>query len=311
CGKDVGRGTRAPRRQAGEPDGARRRAEGDRRVLRPGPPFAVAAGGRPRQHDARPRPAQRRRARLRPRAPLLLRGRDRRGVRRGARRRQPDPAPQQPQAGRTRPPRRVPADGARARAGLDPALERTTRAAHDRGAVRGLPRAGPGRQQLERVRMRWRRRIGRVAAIAIVVPTLASCSARAGDATEANCPIEDGELFVLMAQSVPSATLIPCIEALPAGWMYGGSDVNDALARFWLDSDRGGLHAVEVSLTASCRITGAVDVTNSTSEGGGRVSLEADEAVTFGLRTVLVRQVQEELGLTLCGAGAPPCVSGD
>jgi hypothetical protein len=26
---------------------------------------------------------------------------------------------------------------------------------------------------------------------------------------------------------------------------------------------------------------------------------------------VLVRQVQEELGLTLCGAGAPPCVSGD
>jgi hypothetical protein len=196
--------------------------------------------------------------------------------------------------------------------------------------------------------MRWRRRIGRVAAIAIVLPTLASCSARAGDATEANCPIEDGELFVLMAQSVPSATLIPCIEALPAGWMYGGSDVNDALARFWLDSDRGGLHAVEVSLTASCRITGAVDVTNSTSEGGVRVyldefdlhpfsankyfvfpggcvtyryrfgsgaeptlALEADEAVTFGLRTVLVRQVQEELGLTLCGAGAPPCVGGD
>jgi hypothetical protein len=26
---------------------------------------------------------------------------------------------------------------------------------------------------------------------------------------------------------------------------------------------------------------------------------------------VLVRQVQEELGLTLCGAGAPPCLSGD
>jgi hypothetical protein len=26
---------------------------------------------------------------------------------------------------------------------------------------------------------------------------------------------------------------------------------------------------------------------------------------------VLVRQVQEELGLTLCGAGAPPCVGGD
>jgi hypothetical protein len=196
--------------------------------------------------------------------------------------------------------------------------------------------------------MRWRRRIGKVAAIALVVAALASCSGRAGDATEANCPIEDGELFVLMAQSVPSATLIPCIEALPAGWTYGGSDVSNAVARFWLDSDRGGYHAVEVSLEASCRITGAVDVTNSTSEGGVRVyldefdlhpfsankyflfpggcvayryrfgaqaqatlALEADEAVTFGLRTVLVAQVQEELGLTLCGAGAPPCVGGE
>jgi hypothetical protein len=196
--------------------------------------------------------------------------------------------------------------------------------------------------------MRWRRRLGRVASIALVLSTLASCSARAGDASEANCPIEDGELFVLMAQSVPSATLIPCIEALPAGWTYGGSDVSNAVARFWLDSDRGGYHAVEVSLEASCRITGAVDVTNSTSEGGVRVyldefdlhpfsankyflfpggcvtyryrfgaqaqatlALEADEAVTFGLRTVLVAQVQDELGLTLCGAGAPPCVGGE
>jgi hypothetical protein len=195
--------------------------------------------------------------------------------------------------------------------------------------------------------MRWRGGLGRVAAIALVLATLGSCSARAGDASEANCPIEDGELFVLMAQSVPSATLIPCIEALPAGWTYGGSDVSNAVARFWLDSDRGGYHAVEVSLEASCRITGAVDVTNSTSEGGVRVyldefnlhpfsankyflfpggcvtyryrfgaqaqatlALEADEAVTFGLRTVLVAKVHEELGLTLCGAGAPPCLGG-
>ena len=196
--------------------------------------------------------------------------------------------------------------------------------------------------------MTWRARLGRVAAVAIALSTLSSCSARAGDATEANCPLVDSQLFVLMAQSVPSATLIPCIESLPAGWSYGGSDVSNALARFWLDSDRGGRHAVEVSLAASCRITGAVDVTNSTSEGGVRVyldefdlhpftankyfvfpggcvtyryrfgseaeatlALEADEAVTFGLRTVMVAKVQEELGLTLCGAGAPPCVNGD
>ncbi len=192
-----------------------------------------------------------------------------------------------------------------------------------------------------------RRIVGSVAAV-IVLSALASCSAQAGDASEANCPIEDGELFVLMAQSVPSATLLPCIAALPAGWTYGGSDVHDDLARFWLDSDRGGIHAVEVSLAPACRIAGSVDVTNSTTEGGVRVYLdefdlhpfsankyfvfpggcvtyryrfgpdaeatlatEADAAVTFGLRTVLVRQVDDDLGLTLCGAGAPPCVSGD
>ena len=54
---------------------------------------------------------------------------------------------------------------------------------------------------------------------------LVGCRAEAGYATEANCPVEDSEFFVLMAQSVPSATLLPCIRALPAGWTYGGSDV--------------------------------------------------------------------------------------
>ena len=59
--------------------------------------------------------------------------------------------------------------------------------------------------------MRWRRRLGTAAVVAITLSTLVSCSSRAGDASEANCPVEDGELFVLMAQSVPSATLLPCI----------------------------------------------------------------------------------------------------
>lgn len=196
--------------------------------------------------------------------------------------------------------------------------------------------------------MTWPRRAGAVLAIALLGSSLTGCSNEAGDASEANCPVEEGELFVLMAQSVPTATLLPCIAALPAGWTYGGSDVRSGTSRFWLDSDRGGIHAVEVSLTSSCPIAGAVDVTNSTTEGGVRVylheftlhpfsankyfvfpggcvtyrirlggdaqptlALEADEAVTFGLRTVLVRKIEEEFGLTLCGAGAPPCVGGD
>ena len=64
----------------------------DRRGVRPGAPVAVAPGGRPRQHDARPRRAHRRRAGLRPGACVLHARRDRRSVRRGPRRRQPDAA---------------------------------------------------------------------------------------------------------------------------------------------------------------------------------------------------------------------------
>ena len=147
-----------------------------------------------------------------------------------------------------------------------------------------------------------------------------------------------------MAQSVPTATLLPCIAAFPAGWSYGGSDVRSGSARFWLTSDRAGFRAVEVLLTPTCRIAGSLDVTNATDEAGVRVyirefdldpftanqyfvfpggcvthryrfgpdgeptlALEADEAVTFGLRGAVVDAVQDDLGLTLCGAGAPPC----
>ena len=174
---------------------------------------------------------------------------------------------------------------------------------------------------------------------------LAGCRAQAGFATEANCPVADSDFFVLMAQSVPSATLLPCIRALPAGWTYGGSNVHSGSSTFWLDSDRAGIHAVEVSLTPSCGVAGALDVTNSTSEAGVRdylrelvlhpytanryftfsggcvtyryrfggkadpvLALEADEALTFGARAAVVARVKRELGLTLCGAGAPPCV---
>jgi hypothetical protein len=146
---------------------------------------------------------------------------------------------------------------------------------------------------------------------------------------------------------VPSASLLPCIQTFPAGWWYGGSDIRSGTARFWLESDRAGFHAVEVELTRSCRTIGALDVTSSTQELGVQefvrvydlhpftadryfrftggcvtyryrfgddasptLALEADQAVTFGLRSALVQRVEDEFGLTLCGASAPPCVDG-
>ena len=62
-----------------------------------------------------------------------------------------------------------------------------------------------------------------------------------------------GHAEILVAQSVPSATLVPCVAALPTGWTFGGGQVHSNRARFWLDSDRAGRHAVQVTLTPSCQ----------------------------------------------------------
>ena len=60
----------------------------------------------------------------------------------------------------------------------------------------------------------------------------------------------------LVAQAVPSATLIPCIDRLHTGWTYGGSEVRSGFVRFWLDSDRVGDSAVDVLMTRACNVAG-------------------------------------------------------
>ena len=65
---------------------------------------------------------------------------------------------------------------------------------------------------------------------------------------------------VLMAQSVPSASWVPCLEAMPQGWHFSEMDVDRGSARFWLDSDRDGTHAIEVRLTKSCDTEGATEI---------------------------------------------------
>jgi hypothetical protein len=69
-----------------------------------------------------------------------------------------------------------------------------------------------------------------------------------------------GEQMVLAAQSVPSASQIPCISALETGWSFAGMRVFDGTTEFFLDSDRAGIHAVHVRLTDSCAISGATEV---------------------------------------------------
>jgi hypothetical protein len=61
-------------------------------------------------------------------------------------------------------------------------------------------------------------------------------------------------LVVLMAQAVPTASQLPCIELLPAGWRVSDIFVRNGRARFALDSDRVGAHAVQVVLERFCAL---------------------------------------------------------
>jgi tRNA A-37 threonylcarbamoyl transferase component Bud32/membrane-associated phospholipid phosphatase len=88
-----------------------------------------------------------------------------------------------------------------------------------------------------------------------------------GDAAIENAPIQAKTLqcvphepLLLMAQSVPTASLVPCVQILPAGWTLGDMVVGNDRSRFTLTSDRGGVLVAE--LTASCDLAGAVELTS-------------------------------------------------
>lgn len=159
---------------------------------------------------------------------------------------------------------------------------------------------------------------------------------------------DDDAVFVLAAQAVPSARLLPCLDALAAGWDFAGSQIVEGSFRFWLSSDRAGFQAVRVELVAVCDITDTVEVLPGIDELGTRrfeqplsldpsfaanryyrfpggcveveyrfargapstLVLEADQAISFRPREAIVDRLQEH-GLVLCGFGAPACPGGD
>jgi hypothetical protein len=61
-------------------------------------------------------------------------------------------------------------------------------------------------------------------------------------------------LVVLMAQAVPTASQLPCVELKPPGWTVSDVFVRNGRARFALDSDRVGVGAVKVVLQEFCDI---------------------------------------------------------
>jgi hypothetical protein len=68
----------------------------------------------------------------------------------------------------------------------------------------------------------------------------------------------------LMAQAVPSASMVPCVPFLPVGWSLGNVTVNDGRSVITLNHDRAGNAALVVRLTASCDPSGAVEGPSAT-----------------------------------------------
>ncbi len=92
-----------------------------------------------------------------------------------------------------------------------------------------------------------------VAALAV---TLSGCST----VTAAVPRCGATEHLGLVAESVPSASYVPCLNALPAGWSAGGFDAASGHTRFWLLSDRADGKSVTVELRGSCNAAGATPI---------------------------------------------------
>src|SRR5215216_575204 len=84
----------------------------------------------------------------------------------------------------------------------------------------------------------------------------------------------DLEPLWLMAQSVPSASLIPCLQLVPADWTVAEVAVNNGRSLITLNHDQAGSGAMVVRLTASCDLAGATEVTSE--QAGARRYLRMD-----------------------------------
>jgi tRNA A-37 threonylcarbamoyl transferase component Bud32 len=75
----------------------------------------------------------------------------------------------------------------------------------------------------------------------------------------------DLEPLWLEAQSVPTASLVPCVRSAPAGWDFGGVNVRNGWSKFTLN-DVVTPDKLVVRLTAACDTTGAIEQTSDQPE---------------------------------------------
>jgi membrane-associated phospholipid phosphatase/tRNA A-37 threonylcarbamoyl transferase component Bud32 len=135
---------------------------------------------------------------------------------------------------------------------------------------------------------RWTvRRIGLalavLCALLIAVPMLVSWAAQTDRANASlytsDIGCNDQEALWLMAQAVPTATLVPCLQVTPPGWTLNDVKVGSGYATIVFNTDRPFQKAaVTVELLPSCDLAGGTEV--SSEQPGARRYIHIDRAAT-------------------------------
>ena len=96
-----------------------------------------------------------------------------------------------------------------------------------------------------------------------IAESVASNEANATPLNIANLACTEWEPLWLEAQSVPSASLLPCLRSLPAGWTLETIAINDGRTVLTLGHDRAGNSVAVVRLTAACNPAAADEATSA------------------------------------------------
>lgn len=100
-----------------------------------------------------------------------------------------------------------------------------------------------------------RRRLVLAALMATMAWLLAGC------ALEDALPVPDcveGESALIVAQSVPTGELVPCLDGLPRGWEVRTVTIDHDGSEVELDSDRAGAGAASLHYSSACEVGDAV-----------------------------------------------------
>lgn len=102
--------------------------------------------------------------------------------------------------------------------------------------------------------------LSNLAGAGLVTPPQASVAGLSAVSRPPECRSLLDDPLVLVSQSVPSASLVPCVQSMPIGWRLRSMDVDDDSTRFYFDYDRPGAHEVRASFLPGCDLAGATPV---------------------------------------------------